>query len=251
MFWALLLLIAVIVAVHAWDYESDVKEYSFAQPATLDRHDELSRLLQEKIPIAVEVGALPWRPVIVEKSELQIETGEGVKTAAEFVKATSPVENQEELATEMEITTGLEDLNVGRPWWWLPSIRDCRVDVLSAKVKPLTWVTAEREWIGCSSGGPVTVWLVHSAYRKFLGSSSASSLDPWTATVAEVPWWGRVKFVEVTVKPGWCLGVPAHWGFAARVDGTISANEPAWIWTGTQHSLASQAISNIFKKKEE
>lgn len=245
MLWALLLLIAVIVAVHAWEYESDVREYSFAQPATMDRHDELSRLLQEKIPIAVEVGALPWRPVIVEKAGFQIETEEGSQSPADFVKAISPVENQEELATEMELTTGLEDLNAGRPWWWLPSIRDCRVDVLSTKVKPLTWTTAERTWIGCSHGGPVTVWLVHSAYRKYLGPST-SSLDPWSATVAEVPWWGRVKFVEVTVKPGWCLGVPAHWGFAARC-----SDEPAWIWMGEQHSLASLAISNIFKSRDE
>jgi hypothetical protein len=245
MLWALLLLIAVIVAVHAWEYESDVREYSFAQPATMDRHDELSRLLQEKIPIAVEVGALPWRPVIVEKAGFQIETEEGSQSPADFVKAISPVENQEELATEMVLTTGLEDLNAGRPWWWLPSIRDCRVDILSTKVKPLTWTTAEREWIGCSHGGPVTVWLVHSAYRKYLGPST-SSLDPWSATVAEVPWWGRVKFVEVTVKPGWCLGIPAHWGFAARC-----SDEPAWIWMGDQHSLASLAISNIFKSRDE
>jgi len=238
MLWGILLLFAVIVAVHAWEYESDVKEYSFAQPATLDRHDELSRLLQEKIPIAVEVGALPWRPAIAEKAGWNIDVDE------------KDEERQEALAHEMELTTGLEDLNAGRPWWWLPEIRNCRVNILSSTastaIKPLSWVTAERAWIGCSHGGPVTVWLVHSAYRKFLGATGAGSapLDPWTATVAEVPWWGRVKFVEVTVKPGWCLGIPAHWGYAARCQ-SESEESKAWIWTGEQHSLVSQAVSRF------
>jgi hypothetical protein len=227
MLWGLLVFIAVLIVIQAWEYLSDVQEYRFAQPATLERHDELSRLLQEKIPLAVEVGALPWRPEIAEASSWKV-----------FADTDGSIQNPEELATEIELTTGLSDLNAGRPWWWVPELRTCRVNRLNASViQPLTWVTAERTWVGCSSGAPVTVWLVHGRYRRFL--KSASSINPWTVTVSELPWWGRVQFVEVTVKPGWCLGIPAHWGFATQ------STETSWIWTGDQHSMASLFISQF------
>ena len=239
MLWGVLLLIAVVMAVHAWDYRTDVQEYSFAQPATLDRHDDLSRLLQEKIPLAVEIGPLPWRPEIAEKAMgwRVVTVDNSVVSAAEWMTATGPLQNQEGLAEQIELTTGLADLDAGRPWWWLPELRECRVDLLQNNaIIPLTWVTAERQWIGCTSGGPVTVWLAHGRYRRFINGA----INPWTATVAEVPWWGRVQFVEVTVKPGWCLGVPAHWGFAVSAGASN-----AWIWMAAQHSLASLSFSRM------
>lgn len=243
--WELLVLIAVVVGIQWWEYRSSVQEYTFAQPATLDRHDELSTVLQEKTPIAVEIGSLPWRPqlattaawtVTVESdgAELDMPVSQWVTNDVR-----NPMTNNEALATEIELSNGLADIDAGRPWWWLPDLRDCQVDILQKdQVLGLTWVSAERHWVGCSAGEPLTLWLVHSRYRRYL--PSGQSVNPWTLTVAEAPWIGRVQYIEVTVKPGWCIGLPAHWGFAVR-----AAGGDAWIWSANQHSLMSFGLTKL------
>jgi hypothetical protein len=254
--WELLILLAVVVAVHWWEYSTAVQEYTFAQPATLDKHDEIRNLLSEKTPIAVEIGSLPWRPELAGKASWTVSVeAEGASLdmsvaqwLSEEKEAREPIANQEALATEMELVTGLADLDEARPWWWLPGLYDAQVDILEpGQVMGLSWVSAERSWIGCSHGLPVTLWLVHSRYRRFLPTEVVDEegvvkpVDPWSLTVAEAPWIGRVQYIEVTVKPGWCIGLPAHWGFAARA----SSEGEAWIWTAKQHSALSHVLSAI------
>jgi len=237
--WELLVLLAVIVGVHWWEYRTSIQEYTFAQPATLDKHGELSSVLQEKTPIAVEIGGLPWRPEIAGKAAWTVAVeseGATLDMSVEqwLAQRDGEIANNEALAAEMELTTGLADLDSGRPWWWLPELRASRVDIVQpGQVLGLSWVSAERHWIGCSHGGPVTLWLVHSRYRRYLPSGA---VNPWNLTVADAPWIGRVQYIEVTVKPGWCVGLPAHWGFAARVP---DDTPEAWIWTADQHSMLS------------
>lgn len=246
--WELLILLGIIVAVHWWEYSSDVQEYRFAQPATLDRHDELRLLLGEKTPVAVEIGALPWRPAIAEKagwaveavmegSDLSMPIGEWLSQ-----EPRPPLANPASLAADMGLTTGLAELDGARSWWWLPGLHDASIDILEPdQVLPLTWISAERAWIGCSHGGPVKLWLVHSRYRRFL---PADVTDPWSLTVETAPWIGRVQYIEVLVKPGWCIGLPAHWGFAAKADGTAE-NNSAWIWSADQHSALSYGMAHL------
>lgn len=231
-----LILVAVIAAVHWWEYRNSVQEYTFAQPATLEKHDELRSVLAEKTPVAVEIGALPWRPEVAEKSAWTVTCAGGAMTMpiAQWLTEKPRLAESEGLAEQMELTTGLADLDESRAWWWLPGLRGARVDVLATEeVRGLEWVGAERRWVGCSHGAPLTLWLVHSRYRRFLPEAS---VDPWRLTVAEAPWIGRVQFVEVTVKPGWCIGLPAHWGYAVR-------GPESWWWTADQHSVMSLAIT--------
>jgi hypothetical protein len=229
--WELLVLIAVVAAVHWWEYSTTVQEYTFAQPAD---HGDLSRVLQEKTPIALEIGALPWRPEIAGKASWLVTTEAGPVRVSEWIGDRKPITDPASLAEQMELTTGLTDLDIGRPWWWLPELRDVTVDILDSQVRGLSWVSSERRWIGCSHGGPVTLWLVHSRYRRYLPSAA---VNPWSLTVADAPWIGRVQYIEVTVQPGWCIGLPAHWGFAARAD------TESWIWTADQHSLLSFSLN--------
>jgi hypothetical protein len=242
--WELLIFILVVAGVHWWEYRNAVQEYTFAQPATLERHDELSSVLQEKTPIAVEIGALPWRPEVADKAtwSVAVESDGSVldMPVNQWLSTAGPksIANGEALATEMELVNGLADIDAGRPWWWLPELRNCHVDILGPDdVIGLTWVAAERHWIGCSHGPePLTLWLVHSRYRRFL--PTGSDVNPWTLTVAEAPWIGRVQYIEVTVKPGWCIGIPAHWGVAVKTTGGES-----WMWSANQHSVASLCMS--------
>ena len=83
----LLILIGVILGLHWWEYSSSVQEYTFAQPATLDRHDEVRALLSEKTPLAVEIGSLPWRPEVISKGSWSIATESGNMTAAAWIAA--------------------------------------------------------------------------------------------------------------------------------------------------------------------
>jgi len=241
--WEVLVLLAVIVGVHWWEYRNAVQEYTFAQPATLDRHDELSGVLQEKTPIAVEIGSLPWRPEVASSAFWTVTVdSDGANLdmpVSQWLDEKQQIANPEALAAEMELTTGLVDIDAGRPWWWLPELRGARVDILEkGQVLGLTWVTAERHWIGCSHGAePLTIWLVHSRYRRFL--PAGPDIDPWTLTVADAPWIGRVQYIEVTVKPGWCIGLPAHWGFAAKAAGET------WIWSADQHSFLSFGLAKL------
>lgn len=240
MMWALLLLLGVIVAVHWWEYKRGVQEYTFAQPATLDRRDELRAVVSEKTPLAVEVGALPWRPAVAEKANW----GAGVPSGG-------GMDASRDLAAEMDLATGLADLDGGRAWWWLPGIHDAEVGILTmGTVQPFRWAGAERQWIGCSYGAPLTVWLVHSRYRRFL-PDQRRDFDPWNLTVADAPWIGRVQFVEVLVKPGWALGLPAGWGAAIRpMDGVAEDGGRSWWWRAAQHSVASWAVAGSWKVED-
>jgi hypothetical protein len=239
--WELLVLLLVVFGVHWWEYRSSIQEYTFAQPSTLDRHDELSTVLQEKTPIAVEIGSLPWRPQVAEKAAWTVTVesngSEMDMPVSQWLKNRSEIGNKETLAEEMELANGLADIDAGRPWWWLPEMRDCNVSIFNKdEGRGLKWISAERHWIGCSHGTPLTLWLVHSRYRRYLPNSA---VNPWTLTVVEAPWIGRVQYIEVTIKPGWCIGLPAHWGFAVKAD------DESWMWSANQHSLVSFGLAKL------
>jgi hypothetical protein len=223
--WEVLILIAVILGLHWWEYSTDVQEYTFAQPAG---QDELRSLLGEKTPLAFEIGPLPWRPEVVSKSSWSVGAAWLAQTPRPAIADTAA------LAEEMGLAQGLIEIDSARQWWWLPEIRECHVDILSpGEVRGFQWIKAERQWIGCSHGGPLTIWLVHSRFRRYLQGFEG---DPWTMTVADVPWIGRIQYIEMLVKPGWCFGLPAHWGFAVRSD------TESWLWSGQQNSLLSTYI---------
>ena len=234
--WELVILIGVILGLHWWEYNTSVQEYIFAQPATLDRHEELRALLSEKTPLAVEIGTLPWRPEVISKSPLLVDTESGSANIATWIsqKPRSAI-TSDTLTQEIGLATGLVELDSARQWWWLPEIRDCHVDILEpGQVLGFQWIKAERQWIGCSHGEPLTIWLVHGRYRRYLQGFGG---NPWAMTVADVPWIGRIQYIEVKVKPGWCIGLPAHWGYAVKPEEGAS-----WIWTGRQHSFLSMYL---------
>jgi hypothetical protein len=135
-----------------------------------------------------------------------------------------------------DVEVGLSDLESARRWWWLPDIH-CHTEQVTAR--GLTWVSAEREWVG-SIDGEKTVWLVHSRYRRFLPEEA---VDPWALTKETTPYIGRVQYIEVVLKPGWCIGVPAHWGYALRGSGLS--------WTAEQHSPFSFVRQLVTAKTEE
>lgn len=250
MMWALLLFLGVVAAVHWWEYRSSVQEYTFAQPPSLDKPDQLRSVLAEKTPVMLEIGSLPWRPEVAGKSAWTVETADGTtESIGEWLDASGdrPVlANQSAVAEQIGLNTGLADLDAARTWWWLPGLYSTSVDILPAGgTVGLSWVGAERQWIGCTSGSPLTVWLVHSRYRRYL-PTAAAPIDPWSLTVAETPWIGRVQYIEVRIRPGWCLGLPAHWGWALRTE------EPAdsWWWLAEQHSALSWTLSNIGNKDQ-
>jgi len=249
MIWAFLLLFGVVVAVHWFEYQRSVQEYTFAQPAALG---DLRGIQGDKTPIVVEIGALPWRPEVAERAAWNCNVGlaeqpELPVSAWLKEKPRPPIANPEGLAAEMELTTGLADLDDSRAWWWLPGLRDARVGILEPAEKlGLSWVSEERRWFGCSSGAPLILWLVHSRYRRFLPSAATQgTVDPWALTVTEAPWIGKVQFVEVRVRPGWCVGLPAHWGYAVRVDGPETPEGASWWWSASQHSAFSLGLSSM------
>jgi hypothetical protein len=214
---AILIFIGILVLVHWFDYQRSIQEYSVTQVPI----DELAGVMTEKTPVMVELGLLPWRPEIAQTASWGADL------------ETKPIEN-ETLAAQMELANGLADIDSARCLWWLPGVFHPSVDIINNEVEGLTWVTAERQWIGCTSGAPLTVWLVHSRYRRYLPERVA---DPWSLTVAEAPYIGRVQYIEVLVKPGWSLGLPSHWGYAVKSEGS------SWSWTAEQHSLCSLAVT--------
>ena len=229
--WVVLLLPIVVLIVHWFDYSRSIQEYTFAQPEA-----GLGSIMTEKTPVVFEVGALPWRPEIAAKSPWTVETGDGnVVSMSTIDPLNAGIENNEDLANQMELAKGLAEIDEARPLWWLPGLFATSVDILQEReVTALSWVTAERQWIGCSSGGPLLIWLAHSRYRRFLPESVT---DPWVLTVETAPYIGRVQYIEIRIQPGWAIGIPAHWGYSIRAD-TLT-----WSWSTEQHSIVSLGIT--------
>jgi len=171
--WVVLLLPIIVLIVHWFDYSRSIQEYTFAQPEA-----GLGSIITEKTPVVFEVGALPWRPEISAKSPWKVETGDGnVVSISTIDPINAGIENNGDLANQMELAKGLAEIDEARPLWWLPGLFATSVDILQEReVTALSWVTAERQWIGCSSGGPMLIWLAHSRYRRFLPESV---MDPW------------------------------------------------------------------------
>ena len=243
MVWALLLLLGVVVAVHWFEYRRSVQEYTFAQPKILG---EISDVIGEKTPIVVEVGVLPWRPEIATGARwnVSVEDGPDIPVSEWLTASPRPLpQNGSQLATEMGLEHGLIDVDDGRRWWWMSGLHDTNVGILDpGAALGLSWVDAERQWLGCTAGAPLVVWLVHSRYRRYLPDSK-EPIDPWNLTVADTPWIGRVQYIEVRVRPGWCIGIPAHWGFAVRADDGDSGG--AWWWMTSQHSPLSWGLRQL------
>ena len=244
MVWAVLILLGVIVLVHWLEYRRSVQEYTFAQPGTLR---EIRDVIGEKTPIVVEIGVLPWRPEVVRHTAWMVSVGDDSEMDMPITRwvEESPrpsIQNGEGLAAEIGLETGLTEIDEGRAWWWMTGLQNTTVGVLEkGGLKSLEWVTAERKWIGCTSGEPLLFWLAHSRYKRYL-PSRLKECDPWSITSAESPWIGRVQYIEVRVKPGWCIGIPAHWGYAMRPDGDGGAS---WWWSTTQHSPLSLALTRL------
>lgn len=240
MIWAVLILLGVVLAVHWFIYNRSVQEYTFAQPSTVG---DVRGVQGEKTPIVLEIGQLPWRPEVAEVAGWAVELPDGATVPVSAWLGGSgrrpAIQNEAALAEEMGLTTGLGELDEARAWWWLPGLSGARVGIQEpGEVAGLSWVGAERRWFGVSAGAPVVLWLVHSRYRRFLPTEEGA--DPWKLTVAEAPWIGRVQFVEVRVRPGWCVGLPAHWGYAVRVE---SDKEATWWWSAEQHSPLSWGLA--------
>ena len=239
--WTFLFLIAVVIAVHWFDYSRAVHEYTFAQPEL----DGLAAVIGEKTPIVVEIGPLPWRPTIAEKMRWSCISAKGEEAEKESIDFQTWLTTREDidhvaLAHEVDIETGLTEIAAAKQLWWLPGLVNTSVDILKpSEIVGLSWVSAEREWIGCSSGEPVLLWLVHARYRRFLPEDT--DINPWNLTVETAPYIGRVQYIEVVLKPGWAIGLPSHWGYAAR----NSSESDAWIWMSEQHSPLSFALTKV------
>ena len=157
MIWAVLILLAAVVAVHWFFYSRSVQEYTFAQPANTS---DVRGIQTEKTPIVLEIGTLPWRPEVAEVANWNVEVGAtdgGIMTipvSAWLKDSTRPrpaILNESELAAEMGLTTGLGELDDSRAWWWLPGLSDARVGVQeTGDITGLRWVAAERHWFGVS-----------------------------------------------------------------------------------------------------
>ena len=224
MVWALLILLIIIGIVHWFDYSREVQEYIFAQSARLE---DIQSVLSEKTPIVIEIGELPWRPEMVKIMDSSIQDWLNNPNRESAITDT-------DLVSSIGLEKGLADINDARSMWWIPGLQNITVDVLKPRaVIGLSWIIAERQWIGCSSG-LLTLWLVHSRYRRYLPENK----DPWILTKETAPYISRVQYIEVVLKPGWCIGLPAHWGYSIRNDST-----DGWMWTAEQHSPMSYFLN--------
>jgi len=235
MVWALLILLVIIGLVHWFDYSREVQEYIFTQSARLE---DIQTVLPEKTPIVIEIGELPWRPEMAKIMDWSVTTDNGVQPIQNWLSnpKRESASMDTELVTSIGLENGLSDINDARSMWWIPGLQNMAVDVLKPhEVIGLSWIIAERQWIGCSSG-LLTLWLVHSRYKRYLPVNK----DPWTLTKETAPYISRVQYIEVVLKPGWCIGIPAHWGYSIRNDST-----DGWVWTAEQHSPISLVLNKI------
>lgn len=140
-------------------------------------------------------------------------------------------------------------------WNWLPvqsSAEENHVLGPSAtSILPVRKTVAAATTIQATDGAPLQLWIAHEGAVPASVSQTLVGEDPWASQ--DIPWMNEVKFIEMKLRPGNALVLPAHWYFAARPLLPVVSDQPimadgAWFWIAEFHTPISWLVSCLAKK---
>lgn len=241
----------VIIAFCTVSYKGAVHEFQIVQKDWAPNID-WSSLLSEQVPIVIRNVNPDWMGVWTRRSTEHKSWPTRVKQGKSLLQTTwrewlssSPgqplLENGDEMAKVVQIP--LEEWRFGgfRRWAWLPFGHSIKVDVLGPSPESVRGVEKTRATttiLQSTDGAPLQVWLAHEAAMPSEVADELQGRNPWILQSEDIPWIDEMKFIEIKLRPGNALALPAHWYYAVRtqlpvVGDHITMADGAWYWKAT------------------
>jgi len=239
----ILFLTVLIFGISVWMYRSAIHEFQILQKDYSSEHDWAS-LLEEQLPLVIRSLPKHWLGAWTRTNTrhktwvVKVRDDEGRLFRTTWNHwLEEPVgipENLEELATTAKLDTTIRHWNDDgfRRWFWLPP----RTPVPSILLKPkgVVKTTAAVTTIVSTDGAPLELWIAHEGAIPANVADELRGENPWVLTTKEIPWIGEVKYIEVKLRPGNAITIPAHWWYALKSD-----EGQAWYWVAESQTLPS------------
>ena len=221
MIW-LILVIAILFFIGAVFYKQSVQEFRINQ-ISWDQSERLEELWEERVPIIVKDSPVPpvWtfqdvgiRPVYatipIPESQLTVQTW--VATAEPDAIVAWPASTAEKIAKVSSIEPWLEDI-------WISKCKRGPKGALSSlfPAKHRLWAGArgleqlKAQWtLLFPIEGSLIVTLITTGQDDYLPSPWKGTF-PGLYTISDTPYVGSIKFMDVILRPGHAIFIPAHW----------------------------------------
>ena len=160
----------------------------------------------------------------------------------------SPILNAKELGLKTKLDITIQHWEPLRRWYWIP-VGSPTPYVLSSNPHNLCIglqkTTADATAIVSTSGSPLEVWVSHEGGIPSSLTDTLTGKNPWIQSTNEIPGVENVKFIEILLRPGNVIVLPAHWWFAIRCH---THTKRSWFWTHEFHSPVSWIATAIKNK---
>lgn len=233
-------------------YRGAIHEFQILQKDfNADVDIQWSEILTERLPIVVrncpKAWLGYWNQKYTEMKQWQVicmNDGKKFKTTwNHWLQTPTPrptIVNSHELAKVIKLDYTFSNwTNDGfRRWSWLP-VGTPEPHVLSGtgdECMGLQKVKSEYMSLVATDGAPLEIWLAHEAAIPSNVQTDLYMKNPWTQTVADIPWISEVKYIEIKLRPGNAIILPTHWWFALR---SSDPSRDAWFWKGEFHTPVS------------
>lgn len=269
-----LFIILLLLVFSVIFYRSAIHEYTILQRNWDSEDVKWAALLGEKAPLIIRQVPTAWTKLWTQKRTAKFgwpavisEKGQRSRTNwSTWITAKNNTLSGKRLINEpdLAIAAGLPDqaaevaLNLRSPYW-LPgsfAVKNLTASVIApinGAFIGLRKTTAEATAWVATDGPPLTVWLAHEGATK--GGSylpkNPHGRDPWRLKPEESPWISELKFLEVRLRAGNMLVLPAHWWVAFKCEESNPGGmvgEGSWFWTAEFHSPISWMASKFMKK---
>lgn len=266
MFLEILFLVLIVFAVLMVSYKGAMSEFQILQKEWAPNID-WSSLLAEGFPLVIRNVDPEWMgnwnvgntgkswPVLVEKDGQILHTkwSDWAKSGAKQPL----IENGSELAEVVKLPVAITNWMDGgfRRWSWLPAgLTRSHVHILGPAEDADVW-NVEKTRAACTliqstDGLPLMIWLAHEGAVPASVAPNLAGKNPWSLKSSQIPWMEEVKFVEVKLRPGNALAIPAHWWWAARpalppvCNGEERMMDGAWFWITEFQTPISAIVSS-------
>jgi hypothetical protein len=242
----LFLSIAVLILLFFYK-QSVVPEYKLNQ-LSYNSLDQLPELMAEKSPI-----------IILDTPSASFWTASDIVTRPVLIEQGAPLlalcqqNNKSHQAYKSSLASFFGEYS-GTPVWvktkWLPVLTN----------PWLQWLTMpeSKAWLGSrglqatyapwtlitASEGEAFISLLHKKHDTYLPSSWKNRL-PSDFTRADTPFLSDIKYIDVILREGTSLLVPAHWKVAYQTAPEIPAGKPVFIVETAFHHPLSRIVEKI------
>jgi hypothetical protein len=254
------IVLLLIFAFCVMAYKGAVHEFQILQKEW-DSNIDWGSLLSEQLPLVIRnvdaswkgtwtrraVGQKPW-PIRVLKDGTPMRG-----TWSQWLDSPPgepPIQNMTDLVEI--VRPPVENWTDGgfRRITWIPVVKT-HLGILGPSEQSIQTVQKTRASatvIQSTDGIPLEVWIAHEGAVP--SSVSLQGRNPWSLHAKEFPWISEVKFVELKLRPGNALVLPAHWWWAARpqlpvVDPEPTMGDGAWYWWAEFHTPVSYLVAKF------